>query len=113
MKKSRYDCSEPHPYYPNLGVQKAVIALLLRGKKIPWAFRHFGSYADDEIYASKKKIGQERDSDLPRFYKLQDPTPEELIELNYFWEHGTELMNGMSKEQLNASAIDELFNNTT
>ena len=56
----------------------------MEGKKIPWAFKEYGVCAEKDIYqtpgcyiGSKKYDG--------RFYRLEDPTKEELMELKHYW----------------------------
>ena len=89
MRKKKNDISEPHPYCPYLGVQRSVSRLLTEGKKIPWVFREYGVYAEENIHENGYTIGafwQEK-----RFHRVKNPTPEDLIELNFYWESRAEI----------------------
>ena len=58
--------------------------MLMEGRKIPWVFKEYGVHAEEDIYQTpglyigcKKLDG--------RFYRVEDPTKYDLMELNHYW----------------------------
>ena len=59
---------------------------------IPWEFREYAVYAEEQLYKSGGQIGQdcEAASNGTRFYKMKIPKPEVLKELADLWEKRNE-----------------------
>ena len=59
-----------------LRVQATISRFLREGTKIPWAFREYGEYYEEQLYQDGYKIGSEGDPGGKLFRKMKDPTPE-------------------------------------
>ena len=85
MRKTVTEPGEPYPFQPLYGLQRTVSRLLVEGKKIPWAYKEYGVYAEENIYEIPGFYIGCKQLDKGRFYRLEDPTIHDLSELEYYW----------------------------
>ena len=88
MKKRRDETTIKY-FDKYLRVQDIILRWLRKGTKIPWAFREYGEHYEEYLYQEgyEYRIGSEGEPGGKLFRKMKDPTPEEMIELNYAWDN--------------------------
>jgi len=104
MRRKKTEEDEPYPYGPLYGIQRQVMRLLALGKKIPYYFRNYGEMADKSLYDKGHQIGEKVPN---KFYRLRDPTKEDLKLLQFCWKDKD--AQTMTMEQVKNGDLDDLY----
>lgn len=105
MRRKKTETEVPLPYGPLYGIQRQVMRLLAEGKKIPYNFRNYGERADESLYNQGHQIGEKTLKN--KFYRLRDPTKEDLEFLQFCWDDKD--ARALTMEQVENGDLDKLY----